>query len=48
MHSAGPRSGIRRAQTQRINRAVDEALQSADAEALFALLALAADKATIP
>jgi ribonuclease HI len=48
MHSADPRTGIRRAQTRRINRAVDEALQSADAEALLALLALAADEATIP
>ena len=48
MHSANPRTGIRRAQTQRINRAVDEALQSADAGALLALLALAADEATIP
>ncbi|MEA3276038.1 MAG: reverse transcriptase-like protein [Pseudomonadota bacterium] len=48
MHSADPRTGIRRAQTQRINRAVDEALQSSDAEALLALLTLAADEATIP
>jgi hypothetical protein len=48
MHSADPRTGIRRAQTQRINRAVDDALQSADAEPLLALMALAADEATIP
>jgi hypothetical protein len=50
MHSADPRTGIRRAQAQaqRINRAVDEASQSADAEALLALLALAADESTIP
>jgi ribonuclease HI len=48
MHSADPRTGICRAQTQRINQAVDEALQSADAEALLALLALAAGEATIP
>jgi len=39
---------MRRAQTQRINQAVDEALQGADVEALLALLALAADEATIP
>ena len=41
------RPGIRRAQTKRINRAVDEALQSTDAEAVLALMALAADEATI-
>ena len=48
MHSADPRTGIRHAQTQRINQAVDEALESADAEALLALLARAANEATIP
>ena len=45
MHSADPHTRIRRAETQRINRAGNEALQSADADAL---LALAADEATIP
>ena len=48
MHSADPRTGIRHAQTQPINQAVDEALESADAEALLALLARAANEATIP
>lgn len=48
MHSADSRTGIHRAQTQRINQAVDAALQSADLEALLALLALTADEATIP
>jgi len=48
MHSAEPRTGIRRAQTQRINQAVDAALQGADVEALLTLLALTADEATIP
>jgi hypothetical protein len=48
MHSAEPRTGTRPAQTQRINQAVDAVLQSADAEALLALSALAADEATIP
>ena len=48
MHSAKPRTGNRRAQTQRINQAVDAALQGADAKALLALLALTADEATIP
>ena len=48
MHCADPRTRIRRAQTKRINRAVDEALQSADAEALLALMAPAADEATVP
>jgi ribonuclease HI len=48
MHSAESRTGIRHAQTARINQAVDAALQSADVEALSALLALAADEATIP
>ena len=45
MHSAEPRTGIRHAQTQRFNQAVDEALQGADVEAL---LALTADKVTVP
>jgi ribonuclease HI len=48
MHSAESRTGIRHAQTQRINQAVDAVLQSADVEALLALLALTADEATIP
>jgi len=48
MHSAEPRTGIRRAQTQRINQAIDAALQATDVEALLALLALAASEATIP
>ena len=47
MHCADPRTRIRRAQTQRINRAVDEALQDANGETLLALLALVADEATI-
>lgn len=48
MHSAEPDSRIRRARTRRINRVIDEALQSANGEALLALLALAAEEATIP
>jgi hypothetical protein len=48
MHATDPRTGIRHAQTQRINRAIDDALQNPDAETLQALLALAADEATIP
>ena len=48
MHCADPRTRIRRAQTQRINRAVDEALQDANGETLLALLALVVDEATIP
>jgi len=48
MHSAELRTGNRRAQTQRINRAIDDALQNPDAETLQALLALAANEATIP
>jgi hypothetical protein len=47
MHLAEPRTGIRRAQTQRINQAVDAALQSADLDVLLVLLELAADEATI-
>jgi hypothetical protein len=48
MHSAEPCTGTRPAQTQRIKQAVDAVLQSADAEAPLALLALAGDEATIP
>jgi len=48
MHCADPRTRIRRAQTQRINRAVDEALQDANGETILALLELVADEATIP
>jgi hypothetical protein len=48
MHSTDPRTGIRHAQTQRINRAIDDALQNPGAETLPALLALAANEATIP
>jgi len=48
MHSTEPRPGIRHAQTERIDQAVDAALQSADLEVLLALLALAAGEATIP
>jgi ribonuclease HI len=48
MHSADSRAGIRHPQSQRINRAVDAALQSADPRTLLALMALAADEATIP
>jgi ribonuclease HI len=48
MHAAEPRTGIRRAQTQRINQAADAALQGADVAALLALLELTADEAIIP
>jgi ribonuclease HI len=48
MHSAELRTGNRRAQTQRINQAVDAALQGAHLEPLLALLALTADEAIIP
>jgi ribonuclease HI len=48
MHPTDPRTGISHAQIQRINRAVDYALQNPDAETLPALLALAANEATIP
>ena len=47
MHSADPGTRIRRAQAQRTNQAVDEALQRANGKALLALLALAANEATI-
>ncbi len=47
MHSAEADSRIRRAHTRRINRVIDEPLQSANGEALLALLALAAEEATI-
>ncbi len=47
MHSAEPDARIRRARTRRINRVIDEALQSANREALLALMAVAAEEAAI-